>query len=350
MREEHAALLGYDAAPVRAVFRVDASSTIGSGHLSRCLTLARALVNVGAEVTFATRAPSEHTRGWIVRERHRIVEVTGDDEAAASRVAAGDAELVIIDGYTFGTDVHDALRGPARTLCVIDDTATSPVHADVVLNGNLFAEQLSYPHAKRALLGPSYALVREEFSEARGKSDPDERSRRSSRRVLVSMGGADPAGATEAFLEALNRDVAECEVVVIVGGANPRLATIRAMASRVTGHRVEVRADVARMSEPMLWCDVAVVAAGSTCLGLACLGVPSVVVAVADNQEPVAAELVRRGLMRSVGRFSDGSGRDLVRHLEEILVDSKGRETAAMRQRATVDGRGAWHAAAALVG
>lgn len=335
---------------MNAVFRVDASSTIGSGHLSRCLTLARALVKTGAAVTFATRAPSEHTRGWIAREGHRLVEVRGDDEAAASRAAATDAELVIVDGYTFGSDVHDALRAPARTLCVIDDTATSPVHADVVLNGNLFGEQLSYPHAKRALLGPSYALVREEFVEARAKSDPVARARSKTRRVLVSMGGADPARATEAFLGALEANAVEaCEIVVVVGGANPRLAAIRELAARVEGHRVEVRADVAKMSEPMLWCDVAVVAAGSTCLELACIGVPAVVVAVADNQEAVAAEVARRGLMGSVGRFGASSGDALVRGAGALLASRPERAAAAEKQRSTVDGQGAGRAATALL-
>ncbi len=329
---------------MRAVLRVDASSTIGSGHLSRCLTLGRALRQAGFEVAVASRAPSDHTRKWVDREGHHLVTVEGE-ELAAARAAAEGASLVVIDGYGFGPDLHAALREAGRVVTVMDDTATAAVSGDVVLNGNLFAEELRYEGVPATLLGPSYALVREEFREARAAREP--RIASDTRRVLVSMGGADPAGATEAFLEAIDA-LGASDVRVVVGGANPRVDAIRAAAARITGHTMEVVVDVARMSEPMLWCDVAVVAAGSTCLELACLGVPAVVVSVADNQDPVAAAVARLGLMRSVGRFGDSAGRDLIREVESLLADAPVRAAMAARQRDTIDGLGADRAAAAL--
>lgn len=333
---------------MKAVFRVDASSTIGSGHLSRCLTLAREVAREGVEVAFAARAPSEHTRGWVGREGHRLVEVTGAGEAEAARAAAGDAELAVVDGYTFDATVHDALRAPGRIVCVVDDTGSEPVRGDVVLNGNLFGEAIAYPDVRVKLLGPSYALVRAEFREARAAHA--DRSAADRRRVLVTMGGADPAEATEAFLEALTASAIEpCELTVVVGGSNPRVDAILRAAERIDRHRIDLRIDVARMSEIMIDVDVAVVAAGSTCLELACIGVPAVVVAVADNQEPVAAELVRRDLMASVGRFAAGSGRALVDRMDALLRDREGRAAVIERQRRAVDGLGAGRAAKALI-
>ncbi|MBS2020281.1 MAG: UDP-2,4-diacetamido-2,4,6-trideoxy-beta-L-altropyranose hydrolase [Deltaproteobacteria bacterium] len=338
---------------MKAVFRVDASATIGSGHLSRCLTLARALGRAGAEIAIASRDPSEHTRGWIAREGHGLVLLGGAREAEATREAAGDAELVIVDGYTFGADVHDAVRRPGRIVAVVDDTGEAPVRADVVLNGNLFGEAIAYPDVPTRLLGPSYALVRDEFAEARARDGA--RAAGDGRRVLVTMGGADPAGATEAFLAALDAAgpaIAPCDVTVVVGGANPRAGAIREASERprgAHGHRIGVQVDVLRMSDLMIEADVAVVAAGSTCLELACLGVPAVVVAVADNQEPVAAEVARRGLMASVGRFGPRSGAALVAAMDALLRDRPGRQAAIDLQRATVDGVGATRAAAALL-
>lgn len=329
---------------MRAVLRVDASSTIGSGHLSRCLTLGRALREAGLEVVVASREPTEHTKKWVDREGHDLVVIAGE-ERAASRAAAAGASLVVVDGYGFGPDLHAALRETGRVVAVMDDTATSVVRGDVVLNGNFFAEELRYEGVPETLLGPSYALVREEFRAARAAREA--RIASDTRRILVSMGGADPAGATEAFLEAIEA-LGAADVRVVVGGANPRVDAIRDAAARITGPTIELLVDVAQMSEPMLWCDVAVVAAGSTCLELACLGVPAVVVSVADNQDPVAAAVGRRGLMRSVGRFGASSGRDLVREVESLIADAQARGTMIAKQRETIDGLGPDRAAAAL--
>lgn len=329
---------------MRAVFRVDASWAIGSGHLSRCLTLARSLVRTGFTVAVATRNPTDHTKKAVVREGLELLVVEGEELIGARRAAEG-ATLVVVDGYGFGADLHAALREPGRVVAVIDDTASAPVDGDVVLNGNFFAESLRYDGVATTLLGPTYALVRDEFREAREAREA--RSGDGTRRVLVSMGGADPACATEAFIDATS-ELAPSELRIVVGGANPRVEAIRAAAARIAGHRVEVLVDVARMSEPMLWCDVAVVAAGSTCLELACLGVPAVVVAVADNQDPVAGEVARRGLMRSVGRFGASSGHDLTREVESLLADGSVRRRMVSDQRATIDGTGAERAAAAL--
>lgn len=336
---------------MKAVFRVDASSTIGSGHLSRCLTLAGEIAHAGTEVVFATREPSDHTRRWIEREGHLLLELGAGPGPDAARAAAHGAELVVFDGYTFGRDIHEALREEGRTVCVVDDTGASPIHADVVLNGNLFGEAIEYPSAALKLLGPSYALVRDEFREARARIAA--RTAGDERRVLVTMGGADPAGATEAFLAALSSATASaiepCVLTVVVGGSNPRVDAIRAEAARVARHRIELRIDVTRMSDLMIETDVAVVAAGSTCLELACIGVPAVVTSVADNQDPVAAEVARRGLMESVGRFGPSSGAALVTQMDALLRDRAARDAAIQRQRATVDGLGAARAAKALI-
>ena len=336
---------------MKVVFRVDASSTIGSGHLSRCLTLAREIARGDADVAFACRAPTEHTIRWIAREGYPVIEVKGPEEALATAGVVAGADVVVLDGYTFGADVRASIRKVGSVLCVVDDIASESIVADVVLNGNLFGDRLRYDRASRTLLGPSYALVREEFREAReARERSGPRSGPRTRRMLLSMGGADPAKATEAFLDALSerRDLAPLELKVVIGGANPRAAALVDQAGRLEGHTVDTLVDVAKMSELMTWCDVAVVAAGSTCLELACIGVPSVVVPVADNQEPVATAVETQRLMLNVGRMGPGAGHDLVACAEVLFADRTEAAAMAARQRATVDGRGAERASEAL--
>jgi UDP-2,4-diacetamido-2,4,6-trideoxy-beta-L-altropyranose hydrolase len=335
---------------MRAVVRADASATVGSGHLARSLTLAASLAAHGFAVDFATRSPSEHTRRWIERAGHRVLVIDGS-EIPSTCGAAASAELVVVDGYAFGADLHAALRKPGRVVCVIDDLGDQPVAGDVVLNGNFFGERVAYDVQHR-LLGPGFALVRDEFLPARatresGAAKAGERAGLPPR-ILATMGGADPARATELFLETLTR-IVDAHVRIVVGGANPRADVIREVAARVPGHVIEVLVDVDRMSDLMVWCDLAVVAAGSTCLELACVGVASIAIPVADNQVPVALELARRGLMRTTRRIEQVTSDALASEVRSLLDDPAGHLRMEMAQRASVDGQGAGRAAAALV-
>lgn len=333
--------------PPLAVLRADASATIGTGHLARCLVLGGELARLGFAVRVATREPSEHVRALVADQEFFLVKLEGD-EISASRNATDDADLVVVDGYGFGEELYEGLLAPARVVCAVDDLADRVLHADVVLNGNFFAEGLAARYAAMPVgepwLGPRHALVRDEFVAAR---DAPCETRGPVPRVLVSMGGADPASATERFLDGAEH-LGDAHVRVVVGGSNPRAAEIRRRAAAITRPRVEVLVDVRRMGELMTWCDVALVAAGSTCLELATIGVPTVVVAVADNQVPVAEAVASRGLMDSLGRIEHVACEAMASAVGALARSPERRAAMAEAQRVVCDGRGAPRAASAL--
>lgn len=328
---------------MRAVFRADASSAIGSGHLSRCLTLAASLARRGVAVTFAMHDPPEAAAAWVAKGGHALVRLAAPLDAAELLGAAGEAELLVVDGYSFDAAFQEALRGPARRLVVVDDLAAGPVRADVVLNGNLFAKDLAYDvrPGTRLLVGPEYALVRDEIVAARATrlarptaSDPPS--------VLVTFGGADPTGETEpavASLAGLDR----CTIRVVVGPTNPRVDAIRAAASR-SPHPVDVVVAPEDMGALMAAADVAVSAAGGTCLELACVGVASAILVVADNQRLVA-DAFERGRLAVRLRTAADSGSAV----RALLEDSQGRRAMESAQRAVVDGAGKDRVAEALL-
>lgn len=335
---------------MRAIFRVDASPAIGLGHLSRCLTLARALARRGAAIDVAIRRPSDHARAWIEREGYQVVTIAdGDDDLAVTRRLAGAGALVVVDGYSFAATYHEALRGDGRVVCVIDDLER-PLGGDLIVNGNLYAEELPYGAGARLLLGPRYALVREEFVAARA-ARLARGATHGRPRLLVTMGGADPTRETEKAIGALARVSRPLDVRVIVGGANPRHDAVRAAAAHVSPrHTLDLHFDVRAMGEAMVWADVALTAAGSTCLELACVGVASVVIVVADNQRRVGEALVRHGLMPSLGWHATVDEAAVARALDDLLTDEPSRRAVEEAQRSLVDGLGASRVAAALVG
>jgi RimJ/RimL family protein N-acetyltransferase len=129
----------------------------------------------------------------------------------------------------------------------------------------------------------------------------------------------------------------QAEIRVIAGPANPRAAALGAAAAP----GVEVTASVADMARALEWADVAVTGAGGTVWEALYLGVPALLVVIAEDQRGNATELDRRGIARLLG---DGVSLDEARVAEEIaslLADRPRREAMSVQGRALVDGRGA---------
>ncbi len=350
------------------VFRVDASIEIGTGHVMRCLTLADAAARCGSQSRFICR-PHDGNLISKIKERgfdsivlpENLARTSGRDGKAGlhelwlGTTAAQDAQdtidalgttkpdWLVVDHYGLGKDWEQQLRPYCTGLMCIDDLADRPHDCDVLLDHGLRPRQGLYANlvAPETLLlcGPEYALLRPEFAELRDDSLARRRNP-SLRHVLVSMGGADKDNATGAVLTALARtmDLSELEVTVAMGPCAPWLEEIQAAAKALPG-RVRVLSDTPRMAELMRDADLIFGAAGTTSWERCCLGVPSVVLAIADNQKEVAESLGRAGAA-FVLKDPDALPDFLSRNRERLASPVALAEMADNAARIT-DGRGA---------
>ena len=211
----------------------------------------------------------------------------------------------MLDGYHFDPAYQKAIREAGYRLLVVDDTAHLPAyHADVLLNQNIYAPQLTYsydPHTV-LLLGPMYALLRPEFLVWKEweRHIPD-----TARHILVTLGGGDSDNVTLKVIQALHDiRLPDLEIRVIVGPANPHRDSLVA-AIEHGPHSVELLFDVTDMPGLMAWADIAVSAAGSTCWELLFMGLPSLVGVLADNQVPIAEDC-HGGVSDQPGMVSSG--------------------------------------------
>jgi UDP-2,4-diacetamido-2,4,6-trideoxy-beta-L-altropyranose hydrolase len=332
---------------MRFVFRADASSTIGFGHLSRAAALAGAASRAGASVELVTCRPDPGVRAVAVRAEmtvHAIhVNPGTPEDASATRAIAGRGGLVVVDGYAFGAHYLEELGGDERIVMYVDDLARERLACDVILNPNVSAHAADYQTAPETvlLLGPSFAIVHDRFVEAR-------RVRSASRpveppvahRLLVTMGGSDPPGATLHTIEALSSTIgASMEVRVVVGSANQRVSELQRAARACTRHRVELRMAVEDMAAEMLWADLAVTASGVTATELACVGVAGVSFAIVDNQEPIATHLARLHMF-DVLPPGGGGPAAIALALSRLATDGIRRSRMVDAQRSTIDGSG----------
>lgn len=348
------------------VFRVDSSRAIGTGHLMRCVSLAAELIKTGQKVLFVCRELEGNItdrleslgmavarlRGgqsfeWEDRwkgGRWRGAHIEADAAETLASVAGrgGAADWLIVDHYMADFEWEKLMRTAAKKIMVIDDLANRRHDCDLLLDQNLYDDMHSrykglVPERCRMLLGPRYALLRPEFTEARGslrKAQPE------ASRIFVFFGGADCTNETSKALEAirmLNRP--GIRVDVVAGPSNPHLLEIERQCYAVEGAVLHRRTD--RMAKLMSAARVAIGASGTTTWERCCMGLPSVVIAVAENQVEIAESLSKRRLIKYLGRHSEVSSLDIKNAVEDFLDDSGYRSRMSLESKKVLDGKGA---------
>ena len=319
---------------MRVAFRADASLTIGTGHIMRCLTLAGALRGYGAECIFFSRDHPGNLHQLVREQGFQLMQLGPVDETSCAKGAAGgkhwlgvdqqrDAEdtLALVDGLAVNWMVVDhygidaawerALRQRCARILVIDDLANRPHSADALLDQNLGKSALDYgprvPPNCKLMLGTDYALLRPEFAALRSVS-LERRRLGQLRKVLVTMGGVDLDNATGSVLDALKRlgDSFDLEVTVVMGLHSPwREGVLRL--SRSMPFQTEVLTNVKSMGALMCEADIGIGAAGSTSWERCCMGLPTLQLVLADNQRAIADEISQAGAALLLNRTEIGA-------------------------------------------
>ena len=345
---------------MKVVFRADASEIIGHGHVRRTLTLAMKLRASGATIEFVSREYPGNLCDFVEENGFPVSRLPALGSGALSWQEDADLthatmekgssppDWLVVDHYDLDHRWESALRQSARRIMAIDDLANREHDCDLLLDQNLVAGLHQrytgkVPPGCGLLLGPAYALLESVYAELHDRARPRHGP---VRRILISFGGADADNLCSRSLSAfasLNRS--DIEVDIAIGESSAHLAALRKLAEP---HRnVRVHAGATSLAPLLSDADLAIGAAGTTTWERLCLGVPSLVVTVAPNQEPAAAELDRLGLIRLIGNKRDASESAIAKAIDKV-VRSGLDESWSKSCLATVDGRGANRVAAAL--
>ncbi|MGO9229798.1 MAG: UDP-2,4-diacetamido-2,4,6-trideoxy-beta-L-altropyranose hydrolase [Bryobacteraceae bacterium] len=334
---------------MRLVVRADASVRMGTGHLMRCLALAQAWQDAGGSVDFLTRCESDALAGRLCQEGFLVQRLGSKSDAEALQSARADGvAALVLDGYHFDAAYQERAREFFRPLIAIDDLAELPMYsADVVLNQNIFAPRLQYPHRgyTRLLLGTQWALLRREFLRWANwqRVFPTV-----ARRVLVTLGGSDPDNVVCRVIEALDLSELreELETMVVVGAGNPHLPQLQTVARMHPN--LELRANVTDMPAVMAWADTAITAGGSTCWEAAFMSLPSLILVLAANQTGNASGLDSATGAINLGWHEDVKAVEIAQALDAMLRSQERRRAIGETGRRLVNGDGA-HAAVAAI-
>jgi len=333
--------------PRLLVVRADASPAMGGGHVMRCLALAEAWRSAGGRALFLSHCQLPHVLGRLQSAGFPVAPLDEPSACAtdvrrdiaralADSSYSADDTWVALDGYHFAPECAAAISSlGCRVLLLDDGPRWSDYRADAILNANPAAPRLRYPVNTEALLllGSRWALLRPEFQTAAA-----DRPARPARRLLLTSGAADAAGFLRHMLQLLGMiglpDNAELRAIVPPDVA---LAEIRDLTSQLPCE-VECHTNVAEMQSMMAWADLALAAAGGTCLEMASQGLPMLVTSVAENQVSVAAALAGAGAAIDLGPLAGLSATALATQLHPLLDDPTTCAAMSVAARQLVDG------------
>jgi len=329
----------------KILFRVDADTRIGLGHLRRCLSLAAALRQHGSECAFLTNSDhvvDNHLKasGFL---HHTMDRAERSDSADVKQVIdaamRNSSRIVIVDSYDAKDDHLSALRNAGFYVVAIDDLARFPFPCQLVVNGGAHARQLPYNSSTgdtRFLLGPEYALLSPEFWKSHSR-----KVRESVGNILVVMGGTDKYNLTPRLLRALDKLAGDFTMTAVIGPFFHDRAVVKCVAK-------DCRRPVRTLDAPkslhaaLIETDIAVSAGGQTLYELAATGTPSVAILTADNQANSLNALAIRGAVIPAGSGSDVHLTDIVfEAVLRLIQDTEIRIKMSETGRWLVDGQGA---------
>lgn len=310
---------------VRVAFRADASVQIGTGHVMRCLTLADELTRQGHECRFVCREHEGHLGELITSKGYGLTLLPScsdneldtkdsrsdnyarwlgvpwqeDARQTLDALTPWQPDWLVVDHYALDAEWERALANVVGSIMVIDDLANRCHECALLLDQNLGRVESDYdgllPEDCQRLTGPGYALLRPEFANLREQS-LKRRQQPELKRILISLGGVDRTNVTGQVLDALSESAlpVTTELDIIMGAAAPYLDEVRQQVARMP-FKATVSVGVTDMAERMCLADLSIGAVGSTSWERCCLGLPAILMVLAENQKSAAEALKRSG-------------------------------------------------------
>lgn len=329
---------------MKILFRAEGGEHIGSGHVMRCIALAQALVDSGSEVTFlfcnspstlVDRAIREGFESLVIQAKtlNHSLEITTDF------LSKRRFDWVILDGYSFTPFYQAAIKDRGAKVLSIDDGTEHEFISDIVLNQNLDAENLSdysCPDTTKLLLGTDYILLRREFRDAAKRLSY--KMDRGTFKLLVSFGGADFKDCSSKLIRILSDSkLSNIESKLVIGPCFADAQRIEALALK---SGISIEKSPTSLLSLMEWCDLALVASGSTVWELSVTKTPMVIGSYTENQESIREGLSRRGAAISIGDIPTASDSLIVEVLQEISKDYSARLKLSKAASVICDGMG----------
>ncbi len=301
--------------------RVDSSVEIGYGHVMRCLTLSEELKKQGAKVTFITRNHKGNLNNLIISKKFNLEVISNknffydslsfydrwltttedvDAKETIKKIAHNQIDWLIVDHYSLGVTWENKIRNFVSKIMVIDDLANRKHNCDLLFDQTYNRKKSDYINLvskkTKLILGSKNALLRSDFSKLKHLSVKYRNEYKSINSILISAGSVDNENLTSKVLNALKAIKWKKNPVinVVLSSAAPYLDYVKKL-SKECKFQVNVLVDISNMAELMLRSDLAIGSGGTTSWERCCMGLPTILIVLADNQKKIGESLFQAG-------------------------------------------------------
>jgi UDP-2,4-diacetamido-2,4,6-trideoxy-beta-L-altropyranose hydrolase len=311
----------------------EGSRNIGFGHITRCSSLYQAFEEKGVLPIFLIHG-DETVKDLLNNKNHDIINWLIEEEKLLTFIEY--ADVVIIDSYLANYEIYEKVSNLVKVPVYIDDNKRIDYPGGFVVNGSVYADELNYPIRKEVnyLLGSQYIPIRKEFRDV-----PDKEIKENIKTIMVTFGGDDARNMTPIILNLVKENFPALTKKVIIGKGFRNTEQIESLKDEKTD--LIYYPDAAGMKRAMLESDVAISASGQTLYELARVGLPTISIAVADNQMNNVRGWQKAGFVEYAGPWNGDSVFTNVIQKLELLQDNVLRYEKSKRGRALVDGLGA---------
>lgn len=326
--------------------RTDGNKIIASGHIMRCLSIAKAIENDGEEVTFITADTNAveliESRGFsYVSLGTQWDNLDKELEKFIPFIKEKNIKTLFVDSYQVTESYLKTLSQYTDVIYIDDRNAfLYPVHT--VINYGINYKDFSYEEQykntnTRCLLGTSYVPLRQEFLQK------EINIKEKVERILITTGGADLYNVAGLLVEEWyqkERKI-DCEIWIVSGKLNENISYLRKLEKIYKN--LKIYENITNMSNIMIQCDLAISAGGTTLYELCACGIPTITFSVADNQVGVE-EFEKRDILEYVGDIRTDMPmhiKKICNSIEQLSEDKTIREIRSNRMKYLVDGKGA---------
>ena len=331
----------------KVAFRTDANVNIGTGHVRESVTIAQQLKNrYSIETLFIVQDDPVALNivsdaGFVIEAIPVTIDPKADVEPTVRILKKYNIPLVVTNLRKIDIDYLKGLKNVGVKVICIDELGNVPIDCHAIINGSIVKEWHKYELLSddiECYFGPEYMVMKENFGVLH---DVDRQLWKVGTKILVSMGGADPSGATIRIINALKRLGKEFQKTIVIGPAFVHREELDALLPTLEGKNFEILHNVSNMEELMFDADVMLSAGGNTLYESACVGTPCIVL-YEDEHERIQSEAFQeRGAVINLGSGTEVPEEQIAATAKQLLNDFSTRKQMSQKGKESVDGRGA---------
>jgi len=306
-------------------FITEASSRVGFGHISRCISLNNAFKEKDINPRFIVKG-DESIEQLIGSNKIYLLNWLENTEKLYDLI--NNADVVIIDSYNYDERIVKMLDENVKLPVFIDDNNILTYPRGIVINSSVHAEDIDYLNNPEIdyLLGAQYAMLKDTFWDP-----PNITLKEEIRTLIVTLGIGDHHNLTPKLIEFLNEKVPEIKKQIVIGKHFKNIEEIK----KVKDETCELIyfPDAKEMKNLMLNSDIAISSGGQTSYELMALNIPSIIIAVVDNQIDSVKKLNEIGISIYAGWWEQEDLFDVVLQSIKTLTPLENRRKMIIKSQ-----------------